>query len=137
MISIELQLLQMKLFDQNGEHMWARYVVHKDASSNLMLMASTETKIFNLKGIQGEGIYLVEEGKVSGTFHRVSFVEMKTNKSIDKLIQNKITNDLNNRQKLVSSIVETKNSQLCYVKAKMLKGSIKRITKEVDTNKIM
>ena len=123
-------------FDQNGEHMWARYVVHKDASSNLMLMASTETKIFNLKGIQGEGIYLVEEGKVSGTFHRVSFVEMKTNKSIDKLIQNKITNDLNNRQKLVSSIVDTKKFSAMLREGKDVKTALKEY-KEVDTNKIM
>lgn len=61
---------------------------------------------------------------------------MKTNKSIDKLIQNKITNDLNNRQKLVSSIVDTKKFSAMLREGKDVKTALKEY-KEVDTNKIM
>ena len=54
---------------------WVKYIVHRD-SSTLALIANAE-KLYSLKGINGEGAYIIQDGISTGNFIKIQLTDSR------------------------------------------------------------
>lgn len=87
--------------DKDG-NMWCRYFVHKDLSNKVMLTSFTSSGTVTYKGITGEGVYFIEEGKSSGDMTKVSLKDAENHPVTSRLYKLLVEFDLRTRTMMQS-----------------------------------